>query len=68
MHYTNGNDKDRIIQLNWREGQALVYDAKTVNSLFSFQYHIDLIFHGQIGHYRYLYSTKWHSLKLSYFL
>jgi glutamine cyclotransferase len=40
-HYINGNDKDRFIQLTWREGQALVYDAKTLNSLFSFEYHIE---------------------------
>jgi len=39
-HYTNGKGKDRIIQLTWQEGQALVYDANTLKALFQFEYHI----------------------------
>jgi len=40
-HYRNAKGEHRLIQLTWKEGQALVYDAKKLKVLFSFEYHIE---------------------------
>ena len=40
-HYTNAKGGNRFIQLTWQEGQALVYNAETMEVLFSFEYHIE---------------------------
>ncbi len=40
-HYKDGKGNDRFIQLTWRERTAFVYDAKNMDLLFTFKYHVE---------------------------
>lgn len=40
-HYKDGRGNDRIVQITWRERTAFVYDARKLEVIFTFKYHID---------------------------